>query len=517
MDAPNAKVPGLKQRVSTAVRWFLASDRRLFVLALAGAIAYGASGYFYRVNWVDCGNRPSFSTGLVSGITYLLALSLMTAAWLGFDVFRQRTSDGAAIHFSFRTSLIAALAVHLVVALVPPFLSQDTLAYGAIGSAMANHDQSMYMPLGMSLPAADPYAIKIAAHSAWLAHGSTYGPLFNYLAAAVVYVAGDNVTMALRLFQAVSLIAIFGAALFAADAARTWQQKRLSEAGDVPNEADVATRVLRLVLFCPLALIEATGNGHNDAILALFAAAAAWLIVKPRFGLALGVLIGAVLIKASAVFLPALFILHRLALRVRDHRTVILTGIGLGLCVVAAVWFGWPLIEHSASTIIRMIGTVDDIYPFCTRSLECFPRALLHIVLDMPWASWSVGLVFRILGVGLLIVIAWRSATAGTFLAAAATFLLFYYLFLHAYMQAWYLLSLLVLLYFIGDRLMLVAKVFIISSLAQYALDFSLACAKEPLWAGLREAIGFVIVLLPPSLVLARQFWFPPRSKQPNQ
>ena len=163
----------------------------------------------------------------------------------------------------------------------------------------------------------------------------------------------------------------------------------------------------------------------------------------------------------------------------------------------------WPLLGETASTVVRLVAPPDGGTPFCTRSLECLPRWLFHFGLGWSEAAWAVGLLFRAGGIALLLVLAWRSRAEDTGLAALGSFILVYYLFLHAYMQAWYLLMLLPLTPFFSRRLKPVALAYMVSSLAQYGFDFAWSCTKDLPWAILREIGGLVVVLAPPLTVLA--------------
>ncbi|MBZ0217424.1 MAG: hypothetical protein K8F25_12775 [Fimbriimonadaceae bacterium] len=399
---------------------------------------------------------------------------------------------------SFRNSLLTALLLHSLVILVPPFLSDDALAYSAIGSAIGLYGQPMYAPIGSGLPESDAYLQLLAQYPEWLTRGSTYGPAFNAFAALVIGVAGQNVSLALHLFQLISAAALFATALLASEAAMAW-------AASISTDSDpqrVRLHVLRLILFCPLALIEATNNAHNDVFLALAVAVFTWLVVKRSIASAILVLITGVAIKFSGILPVAFIIAQKIASRMTSLRTLISTGLLFATSLGIMLWIVWPVIEQSASTIIRLIGSPNQLFPFCTRSLECIPRVIFHLVLDAPITSWLIGLVFRAGGIMLLVILAIRARTTGQILTFLAAFILLYYLFFHAYMQAWYLLSLLPILYFLDDRLKPVALTFVISSLAQYSLDFSLACLKVSPWAEIRETFGLLFVLSPPIFVL---------------
>ena len=482
--------------------WIVGRDSRLYGLALVGGMLYVISGLAYGIDHVKCANWPSALVGSLSSVTYLLALGSMTAAWFGLAYMDGERYYALQRNRAVVASWIVASALHVCVTVIPPFLSDDTLAYGATGAALSLHGQPMYAPLGASLPTDDPYGMLIAQYPDWLTHGSTYGPGFNLLAALVVALAGRDVTLALHLFQFACAGAILLTGHLSATAAARMTRSGTADDAGGRFGTGVYLRTARLVLFCPLAVIEASSNAHNDAFLALAVAGFAALVSRANGGAAITVLTAGVTIKLSGLLLPVFCAATLFRQWASDHRKRTAGGVLVLLAAGFAFWVGWPLVELTATTAVRLIGTPDEIRPFCTRSLECAPRALLHFGLGVPWASWLLGLAFRTAAVVLMLVFAARARTLAQALAHGAAFLLFYYLFMHAYMQAWYLLSLLPLLSFLHERWQPVAAVFIVSSLAQYALDFLLACGGASPWPEIRESAGLLIVLAPPCLVL---------------
>ena len=468
----------------------------LYALSALGAALYVLAGSGFAIDRVRCNNWPPVATGLLAAGLFTLALAAMALAWFGLG-FRPKTVEAG--QSAWVKAMSAGVLVHAIILIAPPFLSDDPLAYGAIGSLMALHGQDMYAPLG-ALPDDDAYRRLIGQYAIWLAHPSTYGPAVNALFALVVGFAGDNVHLALRLFQLGAALLIFATGFLAASAAGAWAAKD-ERRGD-PHALRLTA--FRLVVFSPLSMIEATGNAHNDVLLALGIAGFAWAMTRNRSGLALFVLLLGLLAKASAV-LPLGFELARRGFRLLPRLPGRIT---LGLLALVALtggalaWFGLPLLSETASTAVRLLAPPDGGTPFCTRSLECAPRWLFHFVLNWPIAAWLIGLAFRAGGIALMLVMAWRSRQRDGSLSGIAAFILFYYLFFHGYMQAWYLLSLLPLVIFLSAPLQVVAAVFVLSSLAQYGLDFVWSCTTEMPWVALREIGGLIVVLLPPLAVL---------------
>lgn len=489
------------ERFFRSASQFAVNDIWLYLLSGLGAVLYVLAGSGFAIDRVRCANWPSAGIGWLSAGLFVLALVAMGSAWLGL-VFLARSVGPE--RGAWGKSLVAAVLVHAVILVAPPFLSDDPLAYGAIGSLVARHGQAMYAPLS-ALPADDAYRQLIGQYPVWLAHPSTYGPGINALSALVVAVAGDNVRLALRLFQLIAGLAILAAGLLTASAASAWA-KNDPQNGD-PGTVRLAA--FRLVLFSPLALIEATGNAHNDALLALSIAGFAWAVTRYRLGIGSVALLLALLAKVSAL-LPIAFVVVRKvfyqSLRHPARRAAWLLALA-GAIAFGLFWLFWPLLAETANTVVRLIAPPDGGSPFCTRSIECAPRWLFHFVFNSPTWAWLLGLAFRAGGVALLLVMAWKSRHRDDELAVLAAFLLFYYLFFHAYMQAWYLLLLLPLVIFLSAPLQAVAVVFMLSSLAQYGFDFLWSCSKEPPFAIMREIGGLAVVLLPPLLVLLMTWW----------
>ena len=471
-----------------------------YALSGLGAVLYVLAGAHFTIDRVRCDTWPGAETSWLSAGLYMMALAAMGLGWLGL-VYRTPGTTGRK---AWLASLAAAFVVHAIILLVPPFLSDDALAYGAIGALPALHGADMYAPLG-ALPETDAYRQLIAQYPVWLAHPSTYAPGINALYALVIAIAGDNVRLALRLMQFAGLLALFATGLLAALAVRN-RAALAREGGPADRKALMA---LNLVLFAPLGLIEATGNAHNDVFLALAIAGFAFYITRQRAGSGLVALALGFLVKLSAVLPFALVILRRAAgwLTSRPHPRLI--GL-MALAILAGIgfaWFAWPMVAETANTVVRLVAPPDGGAPFCTRSFECLPRWLFHYVFNWPEAAWITGLLFRAGGVAVLLVMAWRYRHAVNGLSALAGFMLFYYLFLHGYMQAWYLLALLPLAPFLSASLRAVALAYLISSLAQYGLDFAWSCTSEPPFAIVREIGGLVVVLAPPLIVLGIVRW----------
>lgn len=504
-----------------------------YLAAFAGALLLVLGGVLYRTDQVRCSNWPPLSTGLLYAPVYLLAIGLLSVAWIGLSAlclgrpWRGETPllspSGAQLPSPGRIVFFGIL-LNLCGMLVPPFLADDALAYAAVGRAIHHYGANMYTPLGQALPLGDPFRQMIAHQPAWLQVGSAYSPAFNWLVSAVSALAGDTLTLHLRLFQAGSLLAMLLTTAIVGQAAKEWalqdNREALLPGAPAPFLArQVAARAMALVLFCPLTLIEGVNNAHNDSLLAVSVALFALFVIRRQPFVAFLALLLGPLIKASGLLLLGLYAVHlalsrwqlrlpqtanvRTALRSRWLQLGVL-GLAVGLTGLS-VWL-IPLLWRYSSTTAHLLGSPGDQYPYCTRSIECIPRALLHVVLGMPTAAWIVGLCFRAASGAFLLYMAIRSERGTRHLTWAVSFLFFYYLYLHGYSHSWYLLSLLPLLTFAERRLLPAMMALVVSNLSHYVLNFAYDCDQSVFVVGLTELIEGLLVLIPPTVVLIVTF-----------
>lgn len=447
---------------------------RPFLLGLGGVLLLLIPASRFRIDRLQCAGAPPLSLGLLYFLVYLLGLGLLALGWRGMVRAAARERLG-------RVLLLGAL-LHACALLCPPFLSNDPLYYAAVGRALARTGQHD-VPLSSALPAGDPFLTILPV--AWQHGTSPYFPGFNLLAEAVSRVGGEHLWVHLRLYQFLGLLSmVLGAGLVGCAA---------------------GARGAALVLFCPLAVIEGTLNAHNDSLLLLTTALFVLCVARRRKLLALLALLPGLLVKVSALLLlllyPAALLvpLWRARLTPVRRAAVVLAGSAAGLLLLRSLW---PLLMRYPVT--RLLGNPADPVEFCTRAVECLPRAFLRWVLHAPRAAFAVGLFFR---TAALVFAAWvvsRAARDRRYLAWSATFLFFYYLYLHAYSQPWYLLSLLPLLPYAPPRLLPAMVAFCLSSLSYYAADVPFDCDLRVPTLVAEEIAQALIVIIPPSLVLLR-------------
>jgi hypothetical protein len=427
----------------------------------------------------QCALWPRLEEGVLYGLGYLVSLALLTVGWLRMS----------RLELPMRRVLGWGVLVHLTAMIGAPFLSLDTLCYSSLGRAMCDFHGSPYQPLTHSLPGGDTFLVLLPV--GWRTGGSAYWPGFHQLARAIAAAGGPHLWIHLRLYQLVGVLSAVSAAALVGLAVDERDEARFSGA-----------EACALVLFCPLTVIEATVNAHNDALMMMAVALFALLSVRRTPGL-VALAIGAT-IKASGLIL---FCLHAAQLAFARARRLLSPErvLGLGLVGTGLAIGGFFLLRRSfpvLDLVSSLLGSPADPFEHCTRSVECLPRAFLKYVAHRDMAAFGLGLAFRAASCLWLLYVAMRSAQDGRVLEWSATGLFVYYLFFHGYMQSWYLLSLVPLLPFANARLRPVMLLFCVTSLVYYGVHLPLNCAVTPTAVAVREVTEAVTVIVPPAALL---------------
>jgi Glycosyltransferase family 87 len=441
-------------------------------LALAGGVLLWVPAFRFRIDAATCATWPAGAAGAGYALAYAAAVALLAAAWL-----RALESE-----WSLRRALAYGALVHAVAIVAPPFASNDPLFYAAIGRAMARFGATAATPLSSVLPAGDHFLAVLP--ESWRAGTSPYGGILNLVARAVARWGGDDLTLQLRAYQALNVGVLVATAAVAGRA--------------------FGARAATLVLFAPLAIVDGSVNPHNDALVALPVAAFALALARRREGAALAALLVALAVKLSAALLLA-FDLLRLALRPLATRLrgshVLAAGAGVAALAVAAIVIAprhWPALY----AFTALVGDPHEQYPHISRSVEALPRAFLFYILHAATASWALGLVFRAGAAVWILWCAFRAAATGEPLRWAASALFGYYLFLHAFLQSWYLLPLLPLATQLPAHAQAAFRVFVVGLTAYYALSLPLDCTFAPAIIGAKEFTEAAIVILPAAFTL---------------
>jgi hypothetical protein len=346
---------------------------------------------------------------------------------------------------------------------------------------MARFHASASTPLSLVLPAGDRFLAILPA--GWHGGTSPYGAAFNQLCRLIAIVGRDDLTLQLRLYQAVNLVVLVATAALTGRA--------------------FGARAAALVLFAPIAIVDGTVNPHNDAWIALavaaFALALAPSAARRRETAGVIALAAALLVKLSAALLLAFdllrLLLQPIAARLRA-RTVVAAGVAVAVVGVAALIVA-PRVWPALGAFTSLVGDPSEANPHFSRSWESLPRAFLVFIVHQPALSWAVGLLFRGASAVWILWCAWRAARERAPLTWAATMLFGYYLFLHAFLQAWYLVPLLPLATELPAFAKRAFQTFIVCLTMYYALLIPLDCDVRPLVVGVKEFTEAALVVLP--------------------
>ena len=210
-------------------------------------------------------------------------LVLLRAAWRG--------------EISMRLALGLSVAFHLAIVLLPLLISRDVYSYIAHGQIVSIHHANPYVQTPADFPS---FLTRTLVGAKWVDTPSVYGPLFSLLAGLVTRVS----TGLDALVDAFRLIAI------AASLATTFVVGAVARRVR-PSHAAFAVTAFGLN---PVVLFHSAGSGHNDLLVALAVAIAAWCVVRDRTIWAVGALTCGALIKATA-FLPLLLLVVWVAWR----------------------------------------------------------------------------------------------------------------------------------------------------------------------------------------------------------
>lgn len=441
------------------------------VMALAGAVLLWVPAFRFRIDAATCATWPAYGAGALYALAYVAAVALLTAAWL----------RATRAPWSLPRTLLVGALVHAVAMVAPPFASNDPLYYAAIGRMMALGGDP-HAPLSSVLPAGD--RVLALLPDGWQAGTTPYGPAFNRLALWIARLGRDDVTLQLRIYQAINLALVVAAAAAVGRA--------------------FGARAAALLLFAPLAIVDGTVNPHNDAW--LLAATALWAlaVARKQDGAGALALVATLAIKLSGALLLAYDLLRRALApfaRRLGVRRVLVAGAIVAALTVAFLVVALRL-HPELGAFAALLGDPAERSPHFTRSVEGLPRAFLTYIVHRPFASWALGLLFRAGAALWLLYCAFRAAKTERPLAWAAAALFGYYLFLHAFLQSWYLLPLLALATQLEERYLPSLKLFIVCATLYYALSIPLDCDTRPVVIGVKEFVEAAIVVLPAAFTL---------------
>lgn len=253
----------------------------------------------------------------------------------------------------------------------------------------------------------------------WRDLPSPYGPLWSLVAGLPLALGGNRYISTLVAFKVFASVCLLGAALLAALTA-----ERLRP----------GTRTLAFVTLAwnPLVVWHVAGNGHNDAVLALPLALAAWLLARGLAGPAMVALTAAALVKFVPLLLVPLLLVwwwrNRATYPPRWRAPWLGAALALAVAAYAPFWAGAATFRTS----------LDEGSYFTVSSPAAIRGALLHVT-GISTAETIAGWGSRAVFLALYAVIAWRVRTSvAALLAAGAAVLTCYLVVASTYFAPWY-------------------------------------------------------------------------------
>jgi hypothetical protein len=303
---------------------------------------------------------PPWSLGLhLSPV--LVTIAMWTAVILGgAGVIAGIVAVARGARPSARLLVAGAFGATLVLAVLPPAGSTDTVDYAAYGRMVVlGHSPYVMTPAELRKDGDPVGRVAYRVAPIWRTSPSAYGPLATAEQWAAAELGGTStarITFWLKLWNAVA----FGAVVLALD--------RLLR-------SDPARRARAHLLWSvnPLLLWGLVAGGHVDATAAAFGLLGLLTAAAPRPGqaphamraLAAGVLVGA------AIDMKATFVMFGLGLAwaARRSRAALLAAAAGGLAVLGPsyIWFGRPAL--AALTNRSAYATTDNLYQLFARAL----------------------------------------------------------------------------------------------------------------------------------------------------
>lgn len=325
---------------------------------------------------------------------------------------------GAATWLAAATGAVAANAVLLFLYPVGAADVFDNITRGRIQSLFGGN------PF-LQVPA--EYAPDLFVYYvAWAYSPTAYGPLWELLSRFVSSLTGDGVVANVLAYKLVSVLGYAGTAAFVALLAHRLAPER-------------ALTAFVLFAWNPLVLFSTAGNGHNDAVMALFISGSLYLVSLRRWTLATVVMTAGALVKFIPALLLPVVIIFALANTPRwGGRIRYLLGAGAASLALVAVAFvpywqpGVPVVE--ILSVERRAGMFTTSLPTLvqmwlepklgeTAASDLARRsAMLALAL---WAGWQYGTL-------------WRGRRVEDALQATASILVFYLVVAVLWYQPWY-------------------------------------------------------------------------------
>lgn len=266
----------------------LSAETRLWLLGLASVALYLFAFtarlpiWRYYAALTDIGKMTGYS--LSSGMIFLGAeLALFALYLLGLGQARRLSWQRAR-----RPVLVTAALSGIALVLLYPITATDIYSYILQARVWVAHGANPLVVPPTAFPS-DPLLVYAGA---WGGYASPYGPLWCLVSLPAGWLAGHSLLAGLLTLKALALLAYLGSGLLLAG----WLGR---------EDAGWQSAGTLLVLWNPLLLLEAVGNGHND-ILMVLALLLALRLARGRLALLapLALCLGALIKYPAALLLP---------------------------------------------------------------------------------------------------------------------------------------------------------------------------------------------------------------------
>ncbi len=252
----------------------------------------------------------------------VVSVTAVAAAMLGFLVLLRSAWRGGV---PLRLAIGLAVAFHVALVFLPLLLSRDVYSYIAHGQIVSVHHANPYVQTPADFPG---ILTRDLVGPKWVDTPSVYGPLFSHLAGLVAR-SSSRLDVLVDAFRVLAIAASLGTTLAIGATVRRFR----------PGRAAFAVVAFGLN---PVVLFQSAASGHNDLLVALSIAVAAWLVLRERTRWAAGVLACGALVKAAAL-LPLVLLLAWVAWRrpagERARALVVHAAVAAAIALVVAVPF----------------------------------------------------------------------------------------------------------------------------------------------------------------------------------
>ncbi|MGE3912868.1 MAG: hypothetical protein AB7K36_26155 [Chloroflexota bacterium] len=269
-------------------------------------------------------NRPTWVLGLfttpkytaVTGPTFLAAFLAMTGLY-GLALWLAPRVKGRLAW----TVMLVGLPVVFVAVLAPgyPVLSNDIFKYVFDGRILAVYGENPFVRVPADYPDDRFYDLVY-----WKAVVNAHGPIWRIMEAASAQAGGDrcvNAILAMKVWPILAYLGTIGAVFLMLR----------------PSGSSVALTGTLAYAWCPLVLLEALQNGHNDVVAALPVLLAVWAARSARWHLAVVLVAVGFLVKPLAA-LAGPFLLVAAWKHSSAARRQAIVGVGAASLLVAAAY-----------------------------------------------------------------------------------------------------------------------------------------------------------------------------------